>query len=198
MHRRNRYSSAIKTLEWSARISGIAASIIMLLMVLSASLAGLIQLALKYKQALHDDVLDWLIPIAQAQWVNELPQFFFGWIFLLGAAYTLQTKGHVRIDIVYNKLSLKTQAVIDLLGIWLLLLPMCVVFVILGYDLIINSIVTQEGASQIGGIPKFWYKIALLPFPILLSIQALADTLRALTKYQQAQHCDQHSDQTIC
>lgn len=171
---------AIAIIEKAALYAGRLAAVLMLLMILTAGFAGLVQLLLKYREHLSETVLDWVILIAQAQWAMDLPQFLFGWIFLLGAAYTLQQRGHVRIDVLYNRCSTSTRALIELAGTWLLLVPMCTVFIILGYDFVWQSVTDREGAAQIGGIPNYGYKLALAPLPLLLLVQAAANTLHAI------------------
>src|ERR1700741_2090464 len=44
-------------------------------------------------------------------------------LFMLAAAWTLQTGGHVRVDIFYAQAAPRSKALVDLLGALLLLLP---------------------------------------------------------------------------
>ena len=46
----------------------------------------------------------------EAQW------YLFSLIFLLGAAHTLQRDQHVRVDVLYGRMSLKAKAWLDLVG----------------------------------------------------------------------------------
>ena len=55
----------------------------------------------------------------------EIQWYLFGAIILLTAGYTLKHNGHVRIDVIYGRFSVRTQAWIDLLGALLFLLPLC-------------------------------------------------------------------------
>jgi TRAP-type mannitol/chloroaromatic compound transport system permease small subunit len=41
----------------------------------------------------------------------------FGFIFLIGAGYTLLHDGHVRVDIIYQRLGLKARAWVNLCGV---------------------------------------------------------------------------------
>ena len=54
----------------------------------------------------------------EAQW------YMFSLIFLLGGAYALKHNAHVRIDLLYGRLSPRARAWIDLVGTLLFLLPM--------------------------------------------------------------------------
>ncbi len=65
--------------------------------------------------------------------LQELEWHIFGAIFLLACPYTLQQNGHVRIDIIYGRLSEKTQAVIDILGVVFLLLPLSALLLYYGW-----------------------------------------------------------------
>ena len=48
-------------------------------------------------------------------WAFELGYSFTGAHFLLGSAITLKLRGHIRIDLIYARLTPRTQAVIDLI-----------------------------------------------------------------------------------
>ncbi|MDX1708647.1 MAG: TRAP transporter small permease subunit, partial [Desulfobacterales bacterium] len=54
---------------------------------------------------------------------QELEWHLFGFIFLIGAGYTLLHDGHVRVDIIYQRVGFKTRAWINLCGVLLFLIP---------------------------------------------------------------------------
>ncbi len=47
-------------------------------------------------------------------WVFETSNFLFGGIIILGGGYLLLHKGHVSVDILYNRLSVRGRAILDL------------------------------------------------------------------------------------
>ena len=47
-------------------------------------------------------------------WVFETSNFIFGGIILLGGGYLLLHRGHVSVDILYNRLSVRARAILDL------------------------------------------------------------------------------------
>lgn len=47
---------------------------------------------------------------------QELEWHLFATVFLLGIPYAIKAGGHVRVDLFYERLSMKAQAVIDILG----------------------------------------------------------------------------------
>jgi len=56
----------------------------------------------------------------EAQW------YLFSLVFLLAAAYTLKHDAHVRVDVLYGRLSDKGKAWINVLGTVLFLIPFCI------------------------------------------------------------------------
>lgn len=47
-------------------------------------------------------------------WVHETSEHLFALSFLLGGAYTLSQGGHVRVDLIYGRLSAKRKAILEL------------------------------------------------------------------------------------
>ena len=47
--------------------------------------------------------------------MQELEWHLYSMIFLFGVAYTLKADGHVRVDVIYERLSVKKRAIIDIL-----------------------------------------------------------------------------------
>jgi len=48
--------------------------------------------------------------------MQELEWHLFAVMFMFGIGYTLKEDGHVRVDIIYDQMSKKTQAIINLVG----------------------------------------------------------------------------------
>lgn len=100
-------------------------------------------------------------------------------LFMLGAAYTLQRDGHVRVDILYQKLSRRGRAWVDLLGTLLLLVPVCGFIIWAGWDYVLNSWDLMEGSREAGGIPAVYLlKTMILAMPALVLLQGMAWVLR--------------------
>ncbi|MBU1096899.1 MAG: TRAP transporter small permease subunit [Bacteroidetes bacterium] len=100
--------------------------------------------------------------------VQELEWNIFAAIFLLGAAYTLQTDNHVRVDIFYSKFSIKQKAFIDFAGTILFLLPLCVVIIISSKDFVVTSFLINESSPDPGGLPARFIIKAILPVSFFL------------------------------
>lgn len=101
--------------------------------------------------------------------------------FMLGAAFTLKHNGHVRVDILYQKLSHRGQALINTIGGVLFLIPVCLFIFILCWDYVLNSWAVREVSKEARGLPLVYaLKTLLLIMPITLLLQGVAETLRNL------------------
>ncbi|UHD17330.1 TRAP transporter small permease subunit [Thiocapsa bogorovii] len=100
-------------------------------------------------------------------------------LFMLGIAYTLGRNGHVRVDILYERLSRRGRARVDLIGTLLLLIPVCVLIIWLGWAYVAESWRVQEASRETGGLPAVYLlKSLILIMPILLLAQGLSNALR--------------------
>jgi TRAP-type mannitol/chloroaromatic compound transport system permease small subunit len=100
-------------------------------------------------------------------------------LFMLGIAYTLGRNGHVRVDILYERLSRRGRARVDLIGTLLLLIPVCVLISWLGWAYVAESWRVQEASRETGGLPAVYLlKSLILIMPILLLAQGLSNALR--------------------
>ncbi len=102
-------------------------------------------------------------------------------LFMLASAYTLKLDGHVRVDIVYQKLSPRGRAWVDLLGTLFLLLPMSLFILWLSWDYVGNSWGLLESSREAGGLPLvFALKTAIPVMALLLILQGSAEIARRL------------------
>lgn len=107
--------------------------------------------------------------------VNESVLYLHAALFMLGAGYTLLVDGHVRVDIFYAKVSHPAQAVIDILGHILLLMPAMLALLYWSWPSVYSAWKIKEGAISVGGIPGIWViKLFIPAFCVLLLFQSLA------------------------
>jgi TRAP-type mannitol/chloroaromatic compound transport system permease small subunit len=101
-------------------------------------------------------------------------------LFMLAAAWTLQTDGHVRIDILYAKANPRTKALIDLAGALVFLLPVTAVIGVLSLPYVARSWSILEGSREASGLPFVYLLKTLIPlFALLLGLQGVAQAIRA-------------------
>ena len=113
--------------------------------------------------------------------LQESVQWLHALLFMLGIAYTYKSGGHVRVDILYGRLSARGRAWIDLIGTMFLLLPLCIYLLWVGFDEVAASWREQETSRDAGGLEQVWLlKSVLLAMPLLLFLQGIAEFGRAL------------------
>ena len=71
--------------------------------------------------------------------LEELTWHLYAAIFLLGIPYALKTDSHVRVDLIFEKLSPKAQAIIDLVGTLLFLIPSCLIIAWAGWQFTMSA-----------------------------------------------------------
>lgn len=102
-------------------------------------------------------------------------------LFMLGAAFTLQSDQHVRVDILYCRLSPRARAWIDCIGTLVFLIPVCMLMLVLSWDYVAASWAVRETSSDPGGLPwVYLLKTLLLLMPASLLLQGVAEFLRRL------------------
>lgn len=102
--------------------------------------------------------------------VQELEWHLFAFIFLIGAGYTLLHDGHVRVDIIYQRLTPKAKGWVNLIGVLLFLVPGCILVIKTSSKFVINSWSVLEGSPDPGGIPFRFIVKSTIPvgFSLLL------------------------------
>lgn len=108
-------------------------------------------------------------------WMSEIVVYLHAIVFMLGAGYTLRHEGHVRIDVFYSRLSPRRRAWVDLLGVLLLLLPVCAVVAVYSFSYVADAWAIREHSAEKQGLPAvFLLKTCLLLMPLLLMLQGLS------------------------
>ena len=108
----------------------------------------------------------------------EVQWYLFAGVFLLGAGYVLMQNAHVRIDVVANKLTMRTRTLIDIIGIVVFLLPMCWFMIEFSWPLVRNAFMSGEVSSNAGGLIR-WPVYALVPAGFaLLALQAVSELIK--------------------
>jgi TRAP-type mannitol/chloroaromatic compound transport system permease small subunit len=110
----------------------------------------------------------------------EVQWYLYAAVFMLGAAYVFLHNGHVRIDFIASRLSKRTNAILDALGIVIFLIPLCVILIDLSWPFFMRAYISGEMSENAGGLIR-WPVILLIPvgFGILLA-QGLSELIKRL------------------
>jgi len=116
--------------------------------------------------------------------MQELEWHLYSMIFLFGVAYTLRADGHVRVDVIYERLSVKKRAIVDILGTLLFLWPFC--FLVAGYGIgfAYEAYDIGEKSGDPGGLPYRWIIKGMISLSFtLVIISSVGFLLRAINEY---------------
>jgi TRAP-type mannitol/chloroaromatic compound transport system permease small subunit len=108
----------------------------------------------------------------------EIQWYLFSAIFLLCAGYTLLRNEHVRIDIFHGHTSLRTQAIIDIFGLVVFLLPAMILIGSLSWPMFVRAYESGEMSQNAGGLIR-WPVYLLMPVGFaLLSLQGVSELIK--------------------
>jgi len=110
-------------------------------------------------------------------WLQESVVWMHGFVFMVGAAYTLQQEEHVRVDIFYREMSRERRALVDLIGVTVFLVPLCALLGWKAFDYVAVSWQLQEASRESGGLPYPLIpllKSILVVMPIMVGLQGVA------------------------
>lgn len=160
---------------WAARIGalneGIGRFLSWLTLVLVLLMFGLV--AARYAFAIGSVAMQ-----EAALWLHSL-------VFMLGAAFALKRDAHVRVDLVYQRLSPRGRALVDLIGTLLLLLPFCVFLCWISLDYVGLAWSLRESSREPGGLPGVYLLKALIPLAaVLLGLQGIAQAMSAWQRWR--------------
>lgn len=120
-------------------------------------------------------------------WMQDIALYCHAAIFLMASAYTYKNRFHVKIDILYNKLSKQNQKRLDTFGTFALLLPSMGTLFYLSYPYVMNSWKVFEGSQDSGGIQGVYLlKTFILVFCTLLNLQGISEVIKIWTKVKRA------------
>ncbi|MGB0440417.1 MAG: TRAP transporter small permease subunit [Paracoccaceae bacterium] len=102
-------------------------------------------------------------------------------LFMLGAGYTMLVDGHVRVDVVYSKLSKAAQRRVDIFGHLFFLMPAMLALLYWSWPSVHNSWKILEGPLAVGGIEAVFLLKSLIPaFCVLVMLQSLSILIRLI------------------
>lgn len=88
--------------------------------------------------------------------LEELQWHIYGMGFLLGLAYCIQVDRHVRIDVLAERWTPRTRAIIEIIGILVFLLPFAAGVLVEGAKLAQTAWHLDEVSAAPGGLPYRW------------------------------------------
>jgi TRAP-type mannitol/chloroaromatic compound transport system permease small subunit len=137
-------------------------------LVLAAVLVSSVNAAMRYAFNLSSNA--WL----EAQW------YLFAAVFLLCAGHTLLHNEHIRIDVLSNRFSRRTQVWIDVFGTLFFLLPMALIIMWLSWPMFMNAFVGNEMSGNAGGLIRWPARLLIPAGFFLLAVQGLSELIKRI------------------
>ena len=111
--------------------------------------------------------------------LQESVTYMHSLVFMVGLSYALKHDGHVRVDLLFARLSKRARMKINLIGHLSFLLPVCLVIAVESFDYVTRSWVIFEVSPEVGGIPAVYLLKTLIPLSALLLLaQAIFEAIR--------------------
>jgi TRAP-type mannitol/chloroaromatic compound transport system permease small subunit len=110
----------------------------------------------------------------------EIQWYLFSAVFLLASAYTLRRNEHVRIDVIADRFSKRTQVWIDIFGFLFFMLPMTLVILYFAIPFAQLSFTSKEMSGNSGGL-ILWPAKILIPIGFfLLTLQGISELIKRI------------------
>lgn len=128
--------------------------------------------------------------------MQELEWHLYASIFLLGASYAISSEAHVRVDLVYERLSPQRKALIDIFGVLIFLIPFTGLVAWYGIDFAKEAYEMGEGSGDPGGLPYRWIIKAMISIAFVsMLISGIGLLLRSINILR-GYHLDEKIEKT--
>ena len=125
------------------------------------------------------DVFERHVFNAPTKWGYDTLWMIYSAQFLIGGAFTLLRNGHIRIDIVYGRLSDRQKKIYDLLNNLVIILPPAILFTWAGYHSAASAWASGEKLSTTNWFFPAGPSKTLIPIGFfLLALQCVAEVIR--------------------
>lgn len=109
---------------------------------------------------------------------NDFGQLAHAAVFSIGVAYALRWDGHVRLDLIYQRLSARGRAWVDLVGTLVIVMPWAGMVLWFSWKTMLRSVAGFEQFPETWS-PGYWmFKVLLVVFAMLLLLQAAGHIAR--------------------
>ncbi|MBB4006747.1 TRAP transporter small permease subunit [Allorhizobium taibaishanense] len=122
-------------------------------------------------------IIRYLFNVSSNGWL-EIQWYLFAYVVVLGASHTLRKNGHVRVDLIYGSVSEHKRLWIDIIGIILFLLPVCIFLTWLCWPFFWLSFQQGEVSANAGGLIRWPVKLILVAGFGLLTLQGTSELIK--------------------
>ncbi len=108
----------------------------------------------------------------------EIQWYLFAFVVLLGASHALRNNEHVRVDLIYGSVSDRAKIWIDIVGLILFLIPVCIFLTWVSWPFFALSYRQGEISGNAGGLIRWPVKLVLVAGFALLSLQGVSELIK--------------------
>ncbi len=110
----------------------------------------------------------------------EMQWYLSSAVFLLCAGYAMLHQAHVRIDLISGRFSARVNAWVDVFGLIFMVLPVCALIMVFGWDAFMSSYRIDEVSLDAGGLLRWPVKLLIPVGFALLIVQALSELIKRI------------------
>ncbi len=114
--------------------------------------------------------------------LQEMEWHLFSVMFLFGISYALNDEAHVRVDFIYDTLSSKKKAIINIIGTIFFLFPFAALIAYGSYEFVYDAYELSEISEDPGGLTHRWIIKFMIPLSfIVLILSSIGYILKNIT-----------------
>ena len=108
-------------------------------------------------------------------WAFDINYMIYGTNFMLAGAYTMKHDAHVRVDVLYQKFSPRTRAVLECIFLAIIMIPMCSFMLYSTWIDFMISVAAREVSIVSSWHPPIYHYKGIMPLAfVLLLLQSIA------------------------
>ncbi len=127
----------------------------------------------------------------------EIQWYLFAWMVMVGAPYVLKVNEHVRVDLIYGKLTQNGPVYVDIFGLVFFLLPIMGYLAWLSFPYFLNTLVTGEMSQNAGGLIRWPATLAMPVGFAMVWLQGLSELIKRVAYLRGEYAMDTHYEKPL-
>jgi TRAP-type mannitol/chloroaromatic compound transport system permease small subunit len=119
----------------------------------------------------------------------EVQWYLFAAIVMLACGHALKHGAHVRIDALFGHYSRRSQALVDVFGTLLFLLPLCLLMVWSAWPLFLQAWQSGEVSPDAGGLIRWPVRLLIPAGFALLGLQGVSELIKRIAALRGHSEC---------